>query len=399
MKLAQFFILLLILAATANAATTNLSSHTLTTTHGFYEGRVTVGSLANLTSYQLFVTNESRFVRASVNDTLLVGGADVSQATSYHEGPAFFNSTVDFVDGSISRDDLPATIAYEDEANTFAIRQAFLDGVSVGLNSYFTGPVRVNNTLTTTNRLTSTDGTLGWQLQNGGGNADIFLDGSAGLQVNLAGGKDFLFKNGAIIEFGSSGDSSLGECGVSLICTGSADALDVTGTFIASTNSYHEGPARFNLSVDSYNPTGATRVFRGFQGAEVNSRWSVLANGIMQFGPGAGVAEDVNLYRAGSDLLGTDDGLIVALDFELDGALNHDGTLVGLYGKTPVAQHADIPNMVDNTGGTISSTCAAITAGALYAQADMVAVKNCLASLLAKINLLEAAIEEIGITA
>lgn len=42
--------------------------------------------------------------------------------------------------------------------------------------------------------------------------------------------------------------------------------------------------------------------------------------------------------------------------------------------------------LTDNTGGTVSTTLAAITAGATYTQADMVAVKNALASLADQMN-------------
>ena len=42
--------------------------------------------------------------------------------------------------------------------------------------------------------------------------------------------------------------------------------------------------------------------------------------------------------------------------------------------------------ITDSTGGTASNTIAAITAGATYAQADLTAVKNGLASVSAKVN-------------
>jgi hypothetical protein len=46
--------------------------------------------------------------------------------------------------------------------------------------------------------------------------------------------------------------------------------------------------------------------------------------------------------------------------------------------------------LTDNTGGTVSTTLAAITAGASYAQADMVAAKNAIASLKAELTLARA---------
>ena len=43
-------------------------------------------------------------------------------------------------------------------------------------------------------------------------------------------------------------------------------------------------------------------------------------------------------------------------------------------------------SLTNNTGGTVSTTLAAITAGASYTQADMTAVKNALASLADQVN-------------
>lgn len=48
--------------------------------------------------------------------------------------------------------------------------------------------------------------------------------------------------------------------------------------------------------------------------------------------------------------------------------------------------------LTDSTGGTASNTLAAITAGASYAQADMTAVKNGLATIAAKIALIQTAL-------
>ena len=64
-----------------------------------------------------------------------------------------------------------------------------------------------------------------------------------------------------------------------------------------------------------------------------------------------------------------------------------DGTQAGAINAT-----------VDNSGGVASDTIAAIAAGAGYTQADMVAVKNALASLSGKQNALIAALHGVGIT-
>jgi hypothetical protein len=63
------------------------------------------------------------------------------------------------------------------------------------------------------------------------------------------------------------------------------------------------------------------------------------------------------------------------------------------------SQAADPGAITDNTGGTASGTFAAITAGATYAQADLVAVKNALAEIAAQLNALRTALINAGIFA
>ena len=53
--------------------------------------------------------------------------------------------------------------------------------------------------------------------------------------------------------------------------------------------------------------------------------------------------------------------------------------------------------ITDSTGGSVSNTAASITAGASYAQADMVAVKNALASILDRLNDVRAAVAQFGL--
>lgn len=64
-----------------------------------------------------------------------------------------------------------------------------------------------------------------------------------------------------------------------------------------------------------------------------------------------------------------------------------------------VKKAAATPALTDNSGGTVSSTLAAITAGSTYAQADMVAAKNAIASLNAQINSLVSHLQAAGISA
>lgn len=63
----------------------------------------------------------------------------------------------------------------------------------------------------------------------------------------------------------------------------------------------------------------------------------------LRLGPGgAGGTFDVDLYREAANVLATDDKLHVALELELDGALNHDGSTVGFYGTAPVAKQTGV---------------------------------------------------------
>lgn len=53
--------------------------------------------------------------------------------------------------------------------------------------------------------------------------------------------------------------------------------------------------------------------------------------------------------------------------------------------------------LTDSTGGTASNTLAAITAGGSYAQADLTAIKNAIASLAAKIALIQTQLKNAGV--
>lgn len=69
----------------------------------------------------------------------------------------------------------------------------------------------------------------------------------------------------------------------------------------------------------------------------------------------------------------------------------HVGTNAPAVLASGSAKATNVGALTDNTGGVVSNTLAAITAGAAYAQADMVAVKNALASLSAKVDAIRAA--------
>jgi hypothetical protein len=79
-------------------------------------------------------------------------------------------------------------------------------------------------------------------------------------------------------------------------------------------------------------------------------------------------------------------GGVFAIDVHAGGSITNCGV-----------QAAAIVPVTDSTGGAASDTFAAITAGASYAQADAVAIKNALASIAAKQNAILAALQGVGI--
>ena len=77
----------------------------------------------------------------------------------------------------------------------------------------------------------------------------------------------------------------------------------------------------------------------------------------------------------------------------IPGALTHQGSTVGLYNVAPIARAAAIGQLIDNSGGTADSTLIALSA--VYVQSE---VRNNIADLAAKVNAIEAALKNIGIS-
>ena len=77
------------------------------------------------------------------------------------------------------------------------------------------------------------------------------------------------------------------------------------------------------------------------------------------------------------------------LDIASGGKITNGGTQSSL---------AATCSITDSTGGTPSTTFAAITAGGSYAQADMVAVKNALSQVAAALNAILAALQGVGVS-
>lgn len=95
---------------------------------------------------------------------------------------------------------------------------------------------------------------------------------------------------------------------------------------------------------------GGYDAFSTYNSGETVVRWSARGDGQLSWGSGA-ATQDTTLYRSAADVLKTDDKLHVALELEVDGALNHDGTTVGFYGTAP----------------TTLQTGVAVTAAAIHA--------------------------------
>jgi hypothetical protein len=85
-----------------------------------------------------------------------------------------------------------------------------------------------------------------------------------------------------------------------------------------------------------------------------------------------------------------------AAEWHISGTLFIDqgGSIVPDSGVQP----ATTSIIVDNTGGTASTTFAAIAAGPAYAQADMVAVKNALAQIALELNGIGSVLKNAGLT-
>lgn len=209
-----------------------------------------------------------------------------------------------------------------------------------------------------------------------------------------------------------------------------ANLLQANGTFVAKTNSYLEGAVRANVSL-AVGPGAATSLLTGtttatqdtvfdltstaagavgnfveFRARQKDSGGTLRTGTTVRLTQEAAGASSIDsglsvfVSDAGSlegQLVITKNGVYVLDALEIDGALNHDGTTVGFYGTAPITQRAGPTSTTDDTGGT-ASTCEAIAAGALYSQTDMQRVRNCLATLILKLNDLTADIDALGLT-
>lgn len=106
-------------------------------------------------------------------------------------------------------------------------------------------------------------------------------------------------------------------------------------------------------------------------------------------GGGTTITSSTGIDLNGSVVI-TSDGANVKLNITPAG--------IGFYTAAPVAQATRAEQVTNNTGGTPSTTLAAITAGASYSQTDMTNVKNALASIAVQYNKLETIIHNLGLS-
>jgi hypothetical protein len=81
-------------------------------------------------------------------------------------------------------------------------------------------------------------------------------------------------------------------------------------------------------------------------------------------------------------------------EIELDGPLNHDGTTVGFFSKTPVTQRADCFYL--NVAYTATTDSSLVDVGALFSQTN---INDNFAEVAAKLNRIRDALRKIGIMA
>lgn len=128
----------------------------------------------------------------------------------------------------------------------------------------------------------------------------------------------------------------------------------------------------------------------------------VTASGALMY-----VKDQSNMYAQGASNFSVAYGGSIVITY-LGATTIKAGYVLDFYVPTPLNtvklnDHADpqvtIPALTDSTGGTPATTLAAITAGAGYAQADMVAVKNAISQLAVSHAAIKAALTAAGITA
>ncbi|HEY1600456.1 MAG TPA: hypothetical protein VGG64_12690 [Pirellulales bacterium] len=152
-----------------------------------------------------------------------------------------------------------------------------------------------------------------------------------------------------------------------------AGAEDAIGTVVAQT-----------FAAGGIAPASVTVRLRTAQGTAIFVAAGAITAGAKVYAAASGqISATANAFPVGTAI----DAATVEGDWiqVLPGGSNDIGAAgAGAYGLVELA--ASVAELTDSTGGTAGSTLAAIAAGATYDQADLVAVKNAIASLNASVS-------------
>ena len=185
------------------------------------------------------------------------------------------------------------------------------------------------------------------------------------------------------------GDVTVNSSGVTAIGSGVIVDADVSASAEIAVSKLADGAARQLLQTDSAG-TGVEWA----SNIDVPGTLDVTGSAVLDSTLTVAGATTLN----GSLTMGDADDIVVntGTGTKIGTAV---GQKIGFWNVTPVVQPAAAgqaaaaaqtqDSLTDSTGGTASTTLAAITAGAAYAQADLTAIKNAIASLasqLAKIR-------------
>lgn len=362
MRIVPTILILIILSGAAIASQPTRLTPTKALTGDFSgDGNLTF----NATTNGIFRVNNSGISFAHWSSSLLGNLTNASLTTDRNWVLPDENGTVALLTGgTLARSKLPSMIAYEDEANTFQIRQAFLDGLTVTLWAYYNGLLQTNQTLVVgenayvngafraNSSVTFEDfvqGSILFMAANGllaQDTTNFFWDDTNNqLQLNANGVS-------AGIKIGS--DTQLYRSAAGILSLTDDDQFRT----MSSTNSYTLQTGSFGFR--SFNDATTDDAFTSWLSAggtpEAFPRLHIRTDGRHSWGDGTANGDTV-LYREGANILATDDKLHILLEAEIDGALNHDGTTVGFFGVAPVTQRS----AWTQTYSTTSRTNSAIT--------------------------------------
>jgi hypothetical protein len=185
------------------------------------------------------------------------------------------------------------------------------------------------------------------------------------------------------------GDVTVNSSGVTAIGSGVIVDADVSASAEIAVSKLADGAARQLLQTDAAG-TGVEWTDNADLPGTLDVTGAAVLDSTLTVAGAATFNGNVTMGDADNIILNTTTGTKIGTAV---------GQKIGFWNVTPVVQPAAAgqaaaaaqtqDSLTDSTGGTASTTLAAITAGAAYAQADLTAIKNAIASLasqLAKIR-------------